>query len=216
MRHGEGSERMGFCGRSPGDVEHLPAAHDERISDETAMTSPGHGFSAHDGCTIRRCDAHEFFKCIDELRSQHVVGIAAELIAAPAGVGRIAHCPAAAAQRLYVVVSDVHFSEIFAEGISVEVRVTTRSGIMPHIHERLDVVCAEQFDEGFQRPRRVADGPDTVLVIARSCGIVGMFSAGEHDVEVPGAGFLSVKSAVRICVSVDSWPCLLLRPCCWL
>ena len=83
----EWGEFVFFGGSGGEDVADLPALEHHGVGDEGAVAAPGDGFGAHDGGGCCGGDLSEGGEAFGELRSGHIVGIAAEGCVAPAGVG---------------------------------------------------------------------------------------------------------------------------------
>src|SRR5262245_27930385 len=81
-------------------VADLPAASDQGVGNQAAMTFVGQGFGAHDGGSSVAGGGHKVVESREEFGRLHVVGIGVELLDAPACVGRIGQSFAAPSAQI--------------------------------------------------------------------------------------------------------------------
>ena len=94
-----------------------------------------------------------------ELRREHVVGIIAKTIVADRNVrGIIADVFAATAKFFHPAISNAGSRKGFLQRLAIELRQTTRHGKRTDIHEGLNRMGLENFDEFVERAGGMADG----------------------------------------------------------
>src|SRR5262245_20505212 len=82
------------------DVEHGPAAYDERIGEQLAVALPMDRFGAHEGDSLRAGESFHFACSFFEFCSQHEIRVSAKCRNAPGAIGRIRRGFTVAAQIL--------------------------------------------------------------------------------------------------------------------
>ena len=136
------------------------AAHLQRVRYQRTMAAPRHGLGAHDDSLLARSELHQPLKSGFELRRLHVIGEPPERGVMPSSVLRVRACMAQPSQLLHVGIGDARKPQCLRQRVAIELRVVARARDSPHIHKVFHAVGLEQFDEGVERSRRMADGQD--------------------------------------------------------
>lgn len=151
--------RIGLGGAH--DVEHRDAASHERIGDHRAVTTPGDCFGAHDGGGAEGVEREELVEVLGKFRGLHMVGIPAEGVVAPAGIGGVLPRVAESTETGKVTVLDPRISEGGGQGIPVELRVIARLGDGSDIDQMADAVGEEKVEEVPEGTVGMTDGEQT-------------------------------------------------------
>src|SRR5207237_1206641 len=142
------------------DVDDFDAAADEVVGEQIPMTSPRDCFGAHD-----RGDFVTGEKRVDGVAkfvAGHVIGVRAELLVAPRGVGRVDARLTTSAELLNVNVFDADLRQCRRQRLAREMRIASRAGIAANVGEAFDAVFAKERDEFVELARRMADGENAL------------------------------------------------------
>ena len=142
------------------DVHDLPSAHRQVVRDDPPMTPPPQPLGAHDrgaGLARRLC---QFDQAGSKFRRFGIVGVRPESRMLPRAVRRIdALGSSSPAQRR--TPSIARFAAAAERPVEVrllvELRPSSRAGKGADVREDRNSMLAEQFEEAFDRMRRVAD-----------------------------------------------------------
>src|SRR5438105_6346696 len=138
------------------------------------MASPGNRLRAHNCCRRALRHVDELLQPLLKAGRLHVISVASKTRIAPPDVLRIAPAFPAATQRTDMTVQDSRCRQGVRENILIELRVSPRKRDGPNIYELPDAVPSEQAQKFLDRPRGMADGPETlfshVSLICCGCG----------------------------------------------
>jgi hypothetical protein len=139
---------------------HFDAARQQRVGNQRSVTSPGHGFRAHqcDLFLLRYFDA--LLEVLLEFRRLHVIRVAAEARISPAGIQRVFSRPAQTAEAGHVRVMDTHAFERQGQLRSAKLRIVARLRNLPDVDKALHAVRGQEIGELVDRTGRVADSED--------------------------------------------------------
>ena len=109
----------------------VPAANDQGIRDQSAVTALRQDFGTHEGRRRLASCGHQLIEGCEKLGGLHVIGVGVELLDAPAGVGRIGQPltpPATQIDKMAVFNSE--FGERFVQRL---LRFMTTTGTLKSI-----------------------------------------------------------------------------------
>src|SRR6185437_5501912 len=145
---------------TPDDLQHLPAAHAQRIGDQRAMAPPRHRLGAHHRGPLRPRRFLQLGQRPRERFRLHVIRIAAEAGILPTGILRIGpRVPQSPKPRPRLVL-DAGLPQARRQLLAAELRVRPRFRNRPHIRHQLDPLPLQQPEELLNRPRRVPNRPN--------------------------------------------------------
>jgi len=134
------------------------ATREQGVSDQRAMASPRHGFSAHDRCAHRPREFQQSLERAAKFRRVHVIRVAAKGSIAPAEVEGVFFGVAQAPEFFQMYIADASGLKFCGQGVLVELRHAPRSWNGSHIHKLLNAVCLEDGYEFFYGSNGMADG----------------------------------------------------------
>ena len=161
---------MRTCFRHARDLASIDAARQQGIRDQRSVTSPGHGFRAHQRDSFSGGQRDTAIQVRFELRRLHVVRVAAEAGIPPSGVDRVFPRAAQSAEPWHVRVVNACVLERCGQLLAAELRVVARLRNLSDVDETLHAVRGQQGDEFIDGPRRVTDsenrhdGPDQARI----------------------------------------------------
>jgi hypothetical protein len=110
------------------DVHHLYAARLKVIRNQRPMTTPPHGFCAHDRSgSSAGSKTEKALNTFAELFCLHVIGVTAERFIAPSCIGGILPWFSSATKLGKMFVENSGFAQRARKHLSVELRITPRS-----------------------------------------------------------------------------------------
>ena len=163
------------------DVLDGPAGRDQPVGDQAPVTMPPQSLGAHDRGRGGGRVLGEVLECGGEGVGQRVIGVGAEGVVLPAGVGRVRLWPAPAAERRVVPVRDPAWRQLGGERVLVELRMAARTRVGADVRQQARVMGVQEGDEGVERMRRVADGEDA----APPATIVGGAAGTRTQLPIP-------------------------------
>ena len=134
------------------------SSSEQRVRDERAVTSPGHGLRTHHGHGPLFRQLEKLGQAALEIIRQHVIRISSKARVAPGFVTRsFADALAQSAEARQVNVSDARPLKGIAQLLAVELWVAARPGDGANVSERAYPVKSKQLDEFLLGASRVAD-----------------------------------------------------------
>src|ERR1035437_6099326 len=124
------------------------------------MTSPGHGFGAHDCNLVSFCGLKKGLDAGLEFRRLHIIGEAAKRGVVPSHVERVSPDVAQSAQPLHVRVPNAGPKQRLRQCVSIELWIVPGPWDCPYIHYSLHAVNVEHLNKCSDASRRVANRPD--------------------------------------------------------
>src|ERR1051326_2627879 len=98
------------------------------------MTTPPHCLRTNHRYTLLRREFKQFSNAILELFSLHVIRVTAKLRVAPRGVVRIRSRRSPTSETRLMAIVNAKRLELLSESLSIELRITTRTRVCPHIN----------------------------------------------------------------------------------
>lgn len=121
------------------------------------MTSPGHGFRAHDCSFSRTSDSHELLQAFRKFWRRHVIRIPSEGSIPPTEVDGIFFAMTKTAELFDVFIADIDFAERFLKRIRIELGTVTRLRNRSYVDDFYDALMFQQRNEFVNRVGRMAD-----------------------------------------------------------
>jgi hypothetical protein len=117
------------------------------------MTTPRHGFGAHQDDPLLFCQLNTSIQMFSERRRLHVIRVAPEAGIPPPGVVRIGLGAPQTAEATHMRVADAIPAQGTRERVTVELRIVPRSGNRPHVDDPSNAVRLQESDEVLDRSR---------------------------------------------------------------
>src|SRR6185437_6857751 len=145
------------CRRDKNILDRL-SAHQQRIPNERAVTSPRHRLRTHNRDRRFPLQFNQLPQRFPESLCLHIVCVAAKAGVPPPRIDRTFLRFAQPAQRLHPSIYDADRLERSRQRLPAELRIKSRFRNLSHIHQQVDAVVLQGAKKKFDRKRGVADG----------------------------------------------------------